>query len=380
MLKMDTRMGFEDEHHIFRDQVRKFFDKELVPHLPRWEQEGICDRDFWNKSGSAGLLCPNVPEEYGGLGLDFRYNAIVDEELSYYDCVLGFAVHSDIVCHYIMHYGSEEQKRTWLPKMVSGEAVAAIGMTEPGAGSDLKSIVTSAVRDGDEYVINGSKIYITNGQHADFVLLACKTDRAAGAKGVSLIIVEADRKGYVKGRNLDKAGQHHADTSELFFNDVRVPVTNLLGQEGKGFAYMMTELPQERLAVAIGTQAAAQRAFDLTVDFVKNRKVFGGTVFDLQNTRFVLAGLATKIQVGWAHLDWCLSRLVEGKLTSAEASAAKLYHSELQGEVCDAGVQMHGGAGYMTEYAISRLWRDARVTRIYGGTSEIMKELIARSL
>ena len=264
--------------------------------------------------------------------------------------------------------------------MVGGDAIVAIAMTEPGTGSDLQGIRTTALRQGDDYVINGSKTYITNGVQADLVILVAKTDPTAGGKGISLILVETDREGYKVGRKLDKVGQRSGDTAELFFNDVRVPVANLLGQEGRGFACLMNSLPQERLSIAVLAQAGAQRAFDEAVKFTKDRKAFGQTVFDFQNTRFELADMAAKLQVGWVHLDWAIARHVARELTAVEASAAKLWHSELQGEICDRSLQLHGGAGYMNEYPIARLWRDARVSRIYGGTSEIMKEVIARSI
>jgi alkylation response protein AidB-like acyl-CoA dehydrogenase len=380
MLDTSRRTAFSAEHCLFRDQVRRFLERELVPHLDRWEEEGIIDRGFWNKAGEAGLLCPTVPEEYGGPGLDFGFNAVIDEELAYVGSTAGITLHSDIVADYVVAYGSEELKAHWLPRMVSGETATAIAMTEPGAGSDLQGIRTSARRDGDHYVINGSKTYITNGQHADLVIVAAKTDPALGAKGVSLILVEADREGYARGRNLDKIGFHSQDTSELFFEDVRVPVANCLGGEGMGFAYLMNQLPQERLSIACAAQAAAQRAFDEAVKFTKERKAFGRTVFDFQNTKFTLADLAAKLQVGWAHLDWALKRHIAGELDAAEASAAKLWHTELQWEACDLSLQLHGGAGYMNEYLIARLWRDARVTRIFGGTNEIMKEVVSRAI
>ncbi|HEX8620962.1 MAG TPA: acyl-CoA dehydrogenase family protein [Allosphingosinicella sp.] len=380
MLDTARRTAFAPEHEQFRDSVRRFFDRELLPHIDRWEEEGIIGRAFWTKAGEAGLLCPTVPEEYGGPGLDFGFNAVIDEELAYAGSTAGITLHSDIVADYLVAYGSEEQKAHWLPRMVSGETVTAIAMTEPGAGSDLQGIRTSARRDGNHYVLNGSKTYITNGQHADLVIVVAKTDPDAGAKGVSLILVEADREGYAKGRNLDKIGFHSQDTSELFFNDVRVPITNCLGEEGAGFAYLMNQLPQERLSIACAAQAAAQRAFDEAVKFTKERKAFGRTVFDFQNTKFTLADLAARLQVGWAHLDWAIARHIAGELTAAEASAAKLWHTELQWEACDSSLQLHGGAGYMNEYLIARLWRDARVTRIFGGTNEIMKEVVSRSI
>ena len=380
MLDLARRSFHSEDHHLFRDQVRKFFERELIPHLERWEAQGEIDRDFWRKAGDAGLLCATVPEAYGGLGLNFGYNAVIDEELGYAGSSAGIGLHSDIVAPYIVVYGSEPLKQHWLPRMISGETPTAIAMTEPGAGSDLQGIKTSAVRDGDDYVINGSKTYITNGQHAELVIVVAKTDPAGGAKGTSLILVEADRPGFARGRNLDKIGLHGQDTSELFFQDLRVPQSNLLGAEGMGFAYLMNQLPQERLGIAIGAQASAQRAFDEAVKFTKERKAFGRTVFEFQNTRFTLADLAAKLQVGWAHLDWALARHVAGKLSADEASAAKLWHTELQWEVCDAALQLHGGAGYMNEYLIARLWRDARVTRIFGGTNEIMKEVVARGI
>jgi acyl-CoA dehydrogenase len=380
MLDMTRRTAFSEEHHLFRDQVRRFLERELVPHLDRWEEEGIIDRAFWTKAGEAGLLCPTVPEEYGGPGLDFGFNAVIDEELAYVGSTAGITLHSDIVADYIVAYGSEEQKRHWLPRMVSGETPTAIAMTEPGAGSDLQGIRTTARRDGNHYVLNGSKTYITNGQHADLVIVVAKTDPSLGAKGVSLILVESDREGFARGRNLDKIGFHSQDTSELFFEDVRVPITNCLGAEGMGFAYLMNQLPQERLSIACAAQGAAQRAFDEAVNFTKERKAFGQAVFEFQNTKFTLADLAAKLQVGWAHLDWALKRHIAGELTAAEASAAKLWHTELQWEACDASLQLHGGAGYMNEYLIARLWRDARVTRIFGGTNEIMKEVVSRAI
>jgi len=380
MIDTSSRPVFDEELNLFRDQVRKFFEKELHPNLDRWEDEGIVDRGFWRACGEAGLLCPTVPSEYGGLGLDFRYNAVIGEELFYAGSSAGITLQSDIVADYIVAYGSEEQKREWLPKMVSGEAITAIAMTEPGTGSDLQGVRTTAIRDGNHYVVNGSKTYITNGQNADLVIVVAKTDPTQGAKGISLVLVETNRDGFKRGRNLDKVGQNSADTSELFFEDVRVPVTNCLGEEGKGFSYLMNQLPQERLGIAVQAQAGAQRAFDEAVKFTKERKAFGQTVFDFQNTRFTLAGLKAKLQAGWAHLDWAIARHLEKKLTAAEGSAAKLFHTELQWEVCDAALQLHGGAGYMNEYPIARLWRDARVQRIYGGTSEIMKEVVARTI
>ena len=380
MLNTQGRDIFESEHEQFRDSVRKFFDVELTPNLEKWEEEGLVDKNFWLACGEASLLCPGVPEAYGGLGLGYRYNAVIGEELAYAGSSAGITLQSDIVADYIINYGSDEQKRHWLPRMVTGETITAIAMTEPGAGSDLQGVKTTARRDGNHYVINGSKTYITNGQNADLVIVVAKTDPNAGSKGISLILVESECEGFARGRNLDKIGQHSADTSELFFNDVRVPLTNCLGEEGKGFVYLMSQLPQERLSIAVSAQAGAQRAFDEALAFTKDRKAFGKTVFDFQNTRFVLADLAAKLQAGWAHLDWCLKRHETHDLNGSQASAAKLWHTELLWEVCDKALQLHGGAGYMNEYMIARLWRDARVQRIYGGTSEIMKEVVGRSL
>jgi alkylation response protein AidB-like acyl-CoA dehydrogenase len=380
VLETGKRTANDDDHELFRDQIRKFFAKALLPHLDEWEAAGIADRQFWRDCGEAGLLCPTIPGRYGGLGLDYSFNAVINEELAYAGFPGTITLHSDIVADYIFKYGSEVQRSTWLPKMISGHAVTAIAMTEPGAGSDLQGVKTTARRDGEYYVVNGSKTYITNGQHADLVIVVAKTAPEEGSKGISLILVESTRVGFRRGRNLDKIGQAASDTAELFFNDVRVPQENCLGLENKGFGYLMDQLPQERLSIAILAQAHAQRAFDEAVTFTKERKAFGRSIFDFQNTRFTLAELATQLQVGWAHLDWAIRRHVAGQLTAAEASAAKLFHTELQWECCDGALQLHGGAGYMNEYPIARLWRDARVTRIYGGTSEIMKEVIGRSL
>jgi len=380
MLNTANRFAYNEDHEAFRDTVRKVFAQHLEPHLDEHEKDGIVPRDVWQKVGEAGLLCPTVSEENGGLGLDFGYCAIVNEEMSYLGTSAGFTLQSDITANYFERLGSEEQRQKYLPGMVSGDIITAIAMTEPGAGSDLQGIRTTAIEDGNHLVINGSKTYITNGQNADVVIVVAKTDPSQGAKGTSLVLVDAGTPGFERGRNLDKIGQHAADTSELFFNDVRVPKTNILGQEGRGFIHLMEELPQERLGIAVGAQAAAQRAFDEAVKFTKERKAFGQTVFEFQNTKFTLADLKAELQVGWAHLDWALLRHYDKKLTTDEASAAKLWHTELQWKACDVALQLHGGAGYMNEYAIARLWRDARVTRIFGGTSEIMKEVISRSI
>jgi long-chain-acyl-CoA dehydrogenase len=381
-LDVAGRTAYNEDHEAFRQSVRSFIKAEVVPHIERWDEAGIVERDIWPKAGAVGMLCPTVPEEYGGLGLDFGYNAIVDEEVAYGGTSLGFSLQSDIVVNYLITYGSEEQKKHWLPRLVSGETVTAIAMTEPGVGSDLQGITTTAKKDGNHYVINGSKTYITNGQTADLILVCCKTDTEVQPawKGVSIILVEADREGFKRGRNLDKIGMDAADTSELFFEDVRVPMTNCLGEEGKGFIYLMSELPQERLSIAISAMASTQKAYDETVAFVRERKAFGKPVIDFQNTRFTLADIKSKLQVGWAHLDWALTRHLKKELTAEEGAAAKLWHTELQWEVMDKCLQLHGGAGYMNEYPIAKMWRGARVTRIFGGTNEIMKELIGRKL
>ncbi|PZQ24531.1 MAG: acyl-CoA dehydrogenase [Sphingopyxis macrogoltabida] len=380
MLDTSGRTIFDSELDIFRDQVRRFLSRTLVPALDAWEEAGIVPRAFWEEAGGAGLLCPQVPTAYGGLGLDFRYNAVITEELGYTGSSASLSLQSDMIVDYLINFGSDAQKARWLPGMVDGTAIAAIAMTEPGAGSDLQGIRTTARADGTDYILTGSKTFISSGQNADVVLVVCKTDPAAGSRGISIILVETDRPGFARGRNLDKIGQKSADTSELFFHDVRVPRTNLLGEEGRGFAYLMQNLAQERLSLAITGQVAAQRAFDEAIRFTRDRTAFGQPVIAFQNTRFVLADLKSKLQVGWAHLDQCIARHVRGELTAVAAAAAKLFHTELQWEAVDAALQLHGGAGYMNEYPIARLWRDARVQRIHGGTSEIMREIIGRSL
>ena len=380
MIDTSSRTIFDDSHEAFRDTVRRVFADALEPNLDRHEKEGIVEREAWQAAGAAGLLCPGVPGAYGGPGLDFRFNAIVGEELSYLGAAAGFTLQSDIVADYIIAYGSEEQKQHYLPGMVSGETITAIAMTEPGAGSDLQGMKTIARKSGNGWSLSGSKTYITNGQMADLVIVAARTTEEGGAKGISLFLVETGDEGFTRGRNLDKIGLHGNDTSELFFDEVQLPADRLLGQENGGFPMLMSQLPQERLSIAVQAQGSAQRAFDEAVKFTRDRKAFGRAVIEFQNTRFTLADMATQLQVGWAHVDWAITRHVAGKLTPAEASAAKLWHSEMQWNACDAALQLHGGAGYMNEYPIARLWRDARVARIYGGTSEIMKELIGRSI
>lgn len=380
MLEVTNRTAYNEDHEAFRETVRKVFGEHMEPHLDQHEADGIVPRSAWKALGEAGMLCPTVSEENGGLGLDFGFNCVLAEELAYMGSSAGFTLQNDITINYFERLGSDEQKAKYIPGMISGDIIAAIAMTEPGAGSDLQGIRTTAVADGNHLVINGSKTYITNGQHADVVIVVAKTDPGAGAKGTSLILVDADTPGFARGRNLDKIGQHSADTSELFFQDVRVPKTNILGGENRGFIHLMEELPQERLSIAVSAMGGAQRAFDEAVKFTKERKAFGSTVFQFQNTKFTLADLSAKLQVGWAHLDWAIARHLRGELTTGEASAAKLWHTEMQWEMVDACLQLHGGAGYMNEYPIARLWRDARVQRIYGGTSEIMKEVVSREI
>ena len=380
MLERDGSHLYGDDHRAFRDSVRRFIDREFSPRIDEFEEAGVVARDFWRKAGEAGFLCPTLPDAYGGPGLDFTFNAILNEEFTYAMMADSITLQSDITMPYILRYGSDALKDRWLPRLLNGDLVAAIAMTEPHAGSDLQAVRTSARADGDDYVINGSKTYITNGQNADIILTVCKTDPTAGAKGTSLILVEADRPGFARGRNLDKVGQWMADTSELFFNDVRVPATNVIGEINRGFVYLVSDLPQERLSISITAQAAAQRAFDEAVAFTRDRTAFGKKVIEFQNTRFTLADIKAKLQVGWAHLDWAIARHVRGELTADEAAASKYWHTEMQWLACDAALQLHGGAGYMNEYPIARIWRDARVRRIYGGTSEIMRELVGRSL
>ncbi len=380
MLEVTHRTAYNEDHEAFRDTVRKVLAEHMEPYLDQHEEEGIVGRDAWKALGEAGMLCPTVAEENGGLGLDFGFNCVLAEELAYMGTAAGFTLQNDITVNYFERLGSPEQKEKYLPGMISGDVITAIAMTEPGAGSDLQGVRTTAVEDGNYLVVNGSKTYITNGQNADVVIVVAKTDPNEGARGTSLVLVDADTPGFERGRNLDKIGQHSADTSELFFSDVRVPKTNILGSEGRGFIHLMEELPQERLSIAVSAQGGAQRAFDEAVNFTKDRKAFGRTVFEFQNTKFTLADLKAKLQVGWAHLDWAIARHLRGELTTDEASAAKLWHTEMQWEMVDACLQLHGGAGYMNEYPIARLWRDARVQRIYGGTSEIMKEVVSRSI
>ena len=378
---MIPRTLFSPEHEQFRDSVRKFLEREAAPFHSQWEKQGYIDRKLWSRAGEQGMLCSHMPEEYGGMAVDFLYSTIVIEEIGRLGLTgIGFSLHSDIVAPYILHYGSEALKQKYLPQLVSGERVTAIAMTEPGAGSDLQGVKTSAVLDGDEYVINGSKTFITNGYLADLVIVVAKTDPKAGAKGTSLFLVEAETPGFSKGKRLEKVGMKAQDTSELFFQDVRVPKENLLGQAGMGFAYLMQELPQERLTVAIGAISSAEAAVQWTLDYTRERKAFGQAIADFQNTRFKLAEMATEVQIGRVFIDRCLELHLQGKLDVPTAAMAKYWATDLQCKVLDECVQLHGGYGFMWEYPIARAWADARVQRIYAGTNEIMKEIIARSL
>ena len=378
---MITRTIYQQEHEMFRDSVRKFLEDKVVPYHEQWEEDGQVDRSIWLKAGELGMISPTVPEEFGGVGVDFRYNAIVDEEVSRLGLSgLGFALHSDIAVPYIIHYGSDEQKRTYLPKLVSGEMISAIAMTEPGTGSDLQGVQTTAIKDGSDYILNGSKTFITNGQLADIVIVVAKTEPELGGKGTSLILLEEGTKGFTKGKNLKKVGMKAQDTSELFFDNVRVPQSNLLGEENKGFIYLMQDLPQERLSVTITGIAAAESILQQTIEYTKERKAFGQPIADFQNTQFKLAEMDTELTAARVFVDRCLELLIEGKLDTVTASKAKLLCSDLQCRVMDECVQLHGGYGYMWEYPVARAWADSRVQRIYAGTNEIMKLIIGRSL
>lgn len=377
------RRVYDEEHNQFRETVRRFAASKIAPNFARWEDAGLMDRSLLSDGGTAGLLCPQVPEEFGGAGGDFRHNAIVIEELSYSGFAgpaTDFSVHNDVCCGYMLSYGSPEQKKKWLPRMVSGETICAIAMTEPGTGSDLQGIRTRAVRDGDDYVVSGQKTFITNGQMCDLVIVVVRTVPEGGSRGMSLILVETDRPGFRRGRNLEKLGHLSSDTSELFFDDVRVPAANLLGAEGGAMGALMSELPQERLTIALHSIAAAQKAFDLTKEYVRQRNAFGSPVASFQNTRFKLADLKSDLAVGWAYVDQCLREHIDHELTTYSASSAKLWVTEMHGRLVDQCLQFFGGYGFMREYEICRLYADARVLRLYGGTSEIMRELISRSL
>jgi acyl-CoA dehydrogenase len=372
-----------DELDAFRDQFRKFLARDLAPHAEKWRQQKMVDRSAWRALGEMGALLPSVPEAYGGLGATFAYDAAVFEDMQSVvpDAMGGVTVSSGIVAHYILNYGSEEQKRRWLPGMARGELIGGIAMTEPGTGSDLQSVRTTAKRQGNSYVVNGQKTFITNGQTADLMIVVARTG-GPGAKGLSLIVVETERNdGFRRGRNLDKIGLHASDTSELFFDDAVAPPENLLGgEEGKGFAQLMQQLPQERLIIAICAVAAMERAIKLTVDYTKERKAFGQPLIDFQNTAFKLAERKTEATIARVFVDWCVERLIAGDLDAVTASMAKWWCAQKQVETADECLQLHGGYGYMQEYPISQMFIDARIQKIYGGTNEVMKLLIARSL
>lgn len=371
------------EFELFRDNVKRFLEKEIAPFYAQWEKDGLMPRDVWLKLGENGLLAVDQAEEFGGAAVPYQYSALILEEVAragFGSLCTALSVHSDIVTPYVAHIGTSAQKAHWIPKLVSGEAVGAIGMTEPGAGSDLAGIRSTAIKQGDHYLLNGSKTFISNGQHAGLVIVAAKTDPNAGAKGVSLFLVDTALPGFAKGKKLEKMGLHSQDTSELFFDNVKLPLDCLLGEEGKGFSYMMQELPRERLNIAVQAVYAAEGVLDDTIRYVTERKAFGAPLSQLQNTRFTLAQCKTEIECNKAFLNQSIDRYMEGKLDVPTAAMVKLSTTELQGRVVDACLQMHGGYGYMMEYPVARAYIDARIQRIYGGASEIMKEVIARSL
>ena len=379
------RTLYDDDHEAFRASVRTFVDKEIAPHVDEWSAAGITPRELFTAAGRQGFLGIEVPEEYGGGGVaDFRFNAVLGEELLRTPDAgagLGIALHNDICLPYFLSYCTDEQKQRWLPGIVSGELVTAIGMTEPGIGSDLASMATTAVRDGDHYVVNGSKTFITNGIHADLVITAVKTDPKHRHRGMSLLILERGMAGFTRGRNLAKLGQHAQDTAELFFDNVRVPVGNLLGpEEGRGFAQLVSNLPRERLSVAIAAVASVRSVLEMTLAYVKERRAFGQPVGSFQNSRFVLAEIATELDVAQHFVDDCVRALNDDELTAVDAAKAKWWTTELQGRAVDRCLQLHGGYGFMNEYPVARAFADARVTRIYAGTTEIMKELVGRDL
>ena len=383
VLELPKARWVTDDVAMLYDMATRFLSEEIAPKYDAFEEAEIFDRESWRKAGENGLLCASMPEQYGGSGGTFAHESAIIEAISHVGVDgFGIALHNSIVAPYILHYGSEEQKKKWLPRMASGDLIGAIAMTEPGAGSDLQGVKTRAERDGNHFRINGSKTFITNGQLANLIIVVTKTDPARGAKGTSLIVVETDEvEGFQRGRNLDKIGLKSNDTSELFFNDVRVPTSNLLGHvEGQGFVQLMQQLPQERLQIGTTAISMIERALALTIDYVKERKAFGKSILEFQNTQFKLAELKTEATIGRVFYNNCVERHVNGGLDPVTASMAKYWLSDLQGKVVDECLQLHGGYGYMNEYPIARMYRDARVQRIYGGTNEIMKLLIARSL
>ena len=379
---MIPRRLFSPEHEEFRASFRRFLEKEVIPRHEAWEERGYVDREVWASAGANGFLCPSMPEQYGGSGADRLYSmAMMEETAKARTTGLGFSLHSEIVAPYILKYGTDEQKQRFLPRMARGEIIGAIAMSEPGVGSDLQSVKTNAVKDAEgNYILNGAKTFITNGWNADLVIVVTKTNPALGAKGTSLLLVERGMKGFDKGKRLKKLGLKAQDTSELFFDNVHVPAHNLLGHEGQGFVYLMQELPWERMQIAIGATASAQQAIDDTMAYVRERKVFGNAVASFQNTRFKLAEMQSQVQMARVFVDHCMSLLLAGELDAPTASMAKLNCTDMAGKVIDECLQLHGGYGFMWEYPIARAYADTRVSRIYGGTNEIMKEVIARSM
>ena len=377
---MTRRAIFDDEHEQFREQVRRFCEREIAPHYRDWERAGVTPPEFWRKAGEAGVLCTTIPDAYGGPGGTFLHACVVTEEMARVGASLGMPVHSDMVAPYLLHYGSEDLKRRLLPRLCAGELVASIGMTEPGTGSDLKNIRTRAVRDGDHWVISGQKVWITNGVNCGVVVVACKTDPAAGSRGVSLIAVEAGTPGFTKSAPMDKIGLKAQDTAELFFDEVRVPLGNLVGEEGRGFRYLMEQLPQERLVIALRSCAVLEAQFAGVSRYVRERKAFGTPLVEFQNTRFKLAEAKAYIAMLRAFVDACIAEHLAGGISSERAAMAKLVATETMGRFLDEFLQLHGGYGYSNEYGIGRAWVDARVTRIAGGTSEVLKDIIARGL
>ena len=378
---MIPRTLFNADHEGFRDTLRRFIEREIAPFHAGWEEQGYVDREVWRKAGEAGLLCLTMPEAYGGAGADKLFSVVLIEELTSAGASgIGFGLHNEIVAPYLLRYGTDEQKQRWLPKFSSGELIGAIAMSEPAAGSDLQGIKTTALKHGDHYLLNGSKTFITNGWHADVIIVVAKTAPEAGAKGTSLLVVERGMPGFEKGKRLKKIGLKAQDTSELFFDNVRVPLANLLGAENSGFVSLMQELPWERLQIAIAAVAAAQIAIDRTLVYVKERQAFGQSVGAFQNTRFTLAGLQAQVQAARVFVDRCIELLMQGALDTATASMAKLWTTDLECKVIDECLQLFGGYGFMWDYPIARQFADSRVQRIYGGTNEIMKEVIARSM
>jgi acyl-CoA dehydrogenase len=378
---MTMRKVFRDDHEMFRDQVRRFVETEIVPHHAQWERDGIVPKSLWLRAGEEGLLCVTAPEEYGGAGGDFGHSAVLIEELARVNATaVGFTTHSDIAVPYLVNYGTNDQKTRWLPRLIGGELIAVIAMSEPQIGSDLRGMKTKAMRDGDQYILSGQKTFITNGINSGLAIVAAKVEGQANPKDITLFCVEDGTPGFEKGKKLEKIGLRGQDTSELFFSDVRVPVENMLGEESGGFACLMTELAKERLVIGIRAAASLESMLDKTVAYTKDRVVFGKPLFEFQNTRFKLADVKARTQMLRVFIDDCLQKLLDGELTPETAAMAKLTSAELHGQLLDELLQLHGGYGYMSEYDVGRAWVDARVARIYAGTSEIMKEIIARTL